>query len=114
MPNPSLSSNVGRLMRTGGAILAVLALCAGSIANAESKVTDQASAIEVAKRYTRARCTAETPCTFKARREGSQWNVWVQFTKRFAPNEMPKPYPGGHVILYFNNEGSLVRRIEGE
>jgi hypothetical protein len=75
---------------------------------------DEASAIAAAKRYTKAQCAAETPCTYKPRREGKQWNVWVQFTKRSAPDKAPRPYPGGHVVLYFDREGSLVRRVEGE
>jgi len=93
-------------------VLVVLgALSAGAAA---TQVVDEASAIEAAKRYTKSRCTAELPCTFKPRREGKQWNVWVQFTRRDAPGSKPRPYSGGHVILYFDREGSLVRRIEGE
>jgi hypothetical protein len=76
-------------------------------------VTDEASAIAAAKKYTKAKCN-ETPCTYRPRREGSQWNVWVEFTRRHAPGEKPRPYHGGHVILYFDAEGHLVRRIQGE
>ena len=43
------------------------------------------------------------------------WNVLVEFTKR-NPGEKgaPERYPGGHVLLYFNQEGQLVRRVNGE
>lgn len=73
-----------------------------SLGAVAAKIVDEASAIEAAKRYTKAKCTTQAPCAFKARREGKQWNVWVQFPKQ------------GHVVLYFDAEGSLVRRIEGE
>ena len=96
-----------------GAVLTVLLGQAG-LAFAAEAIVDEASAIAAAKRYTKARCTAETPCTFKPRREGKQWNVWVQFTKRSAPGKAALPYPGGHVLLYFDREGHLVRRVEGE
>lgn len=76
------------------------------------RVTDEASAIAVAKKYVKAQCT-ETPCHFTPRREGSQWNVMVEFTKRNAAGKLDR-YPGGHVLLYFNQEGQLVRRVKGE
>jgi hypothetical protein len=96
---------------TASAVALLVSFCsqAGS-----TQVTDEASAIAAAKRYSRARCTVETPCTFTPRREGKHWNVWVEFTKRNSPREKPQPYHGGHVILYFDGEGHLVRRIEGE
>ena len=94
------------------AFLACLGL-AGPAFGADA-IVDEASAVAAAKRYTKARCPAETPCTYKARREGKQWNVWVQFTKRSAPGKAALPYPGGHVLLYFDREGNLVRRVEGE
>jgi hypothetical protein len=96
-------------------IVLVVALFAGVGSEAGStEVTDEASAIAAAKRYTKARCAVETPCTFKARREGKQWNVWVEFTKRNRPGDKPQPYPGGYVLLYFDAEGYLVRRVEGQ
>ena len=86
---------------------------ASAVASAESgRVTDEASAIAVAKKYVKAQCT-ETPCHFTPRREGSQWNVMVEFTKRNAAGKLDR-YPGGHVLLYFNQEGQLVRRVKGE
>ena|SRR6185503_7082979 len=90
----------------------IVLLAASGVVSAE-RVTDEASAIAVAKKYVKARCTVEAPCHFKPRREGSQWNVLVEFTK---PNAYGKPdrYPGGHVLLYFNQEGQLVRRVNGE
>ena len=77
-------------------------------------ITDNASAVEAAKRYLKARCTTETPCTFKPEHEGKQWRVWVQLTKRNAASEAPRPYPGGTLILYFDAKGSLMRRLEGD
>jgi hypothetical protein len=77
-------------------------------------ITDSASAIEAAKRYLKARCTTETPCKFKPEHEGKQWRVWVQMTKRYAANEAPRPYPGGTLILYFDAQGNLTRRLEAE
>ena len=91
----------------------VLFLVGAASANESTRIADEASAIAAAKRYTKARCT-ETPCQYRARREGKQWNVWVDFTKRSRPGATPQPYHGGHVILYFNQEGQLVRRIKGE
>ena len=81
---------------------------------AAAKVVDEASGIAEASKYVKSRCTDDTPCRFKPRREGRQWNVWVEFTKRAGPGHKPRPYHGGHVILYFDAEGRLVRRIEGQ
>lgn len=85
----------------------------GAMADESTRVTDEASAIAAAKRYTKAQCT-DTPCHYRPRREGKQWNVWVDFTRRDRPGARPQTYHGGHVILYFNEEGQLVRRIKGE
>jgi hypothetical protein len=78
------------------------------------RITDNASAIEAAKRWLKARCTTETPCSFKPEHEGNQWRVWVQLTKRNSPNEAPRSYPGGTLILYFDESGHLTRRLEGD
>ena len=84
-------------------------------AHAQTKRIDSPeSAIEAAKRWTKARCNAETPCTFKPEREGSQWRVWVQLTRRRSPNAAPQPYPGGTLIFYFDLNGNLLRRLEGD
>jgi len=91
----------------------LLFLVGAASADGSTQVTDEASAISAAKRYTKAQCT-ETPCQYRARREGKQWNVWVDFTKRSRPGAKPQPYHGGHVILYFNQQGQLTRRIQGE
>lgn len=101
-------------MRSAQYVLCILVVAASVAVAAEpGRVTDEASAIATAKRYVKAQCTAETPCHFKPRREGSQWNVLVEFTKR-TPAGKPERYPGGHVLLYFNQEGQLVRRVKGE
>ena len=95
---------------------ALMGIAFGAIGSAagSSAVTDEESAIAAAKKYTKAQCTTATPCTYRPRREGKQWNVWVEFTKRSRAGEKPQPYSGGHVVLYFDAEGHLVRRIQGE
>ena len=95
------------------ASLSAIAAAVAFGANA-SGITDDASAIEAAKRYLKARCTAGTPCKFKPEQEGKQWRVWVQLTRRNAANQAPRPYPGGTLILYFDAKGSLLRRLEGD
>lgn len=100
-------------MRYARSIASIVALAASAVVWASSgRVTDEASAIAVAKKYVKAQCT-ETPCYFTPRREGSQWNVLVEFTKRNEAGRLDR-YPGGHVLLYFNQEGQLVRRVKGE
>ena len=91
-----------------------LVVLGGAWADESTRVTDEASAIAAAKRYTKAQCKAEAPCSYRARREGKQWNVFVELPKRSDRREVTNRYPGGHVILYFNPEGQLVRRIQGE
>jgi hypothetical protein len=101
-------------MRHVRAIWTIAMFAASAVAWANAgRVTDEASAIAVAKKYVKAQCTSETPCHFTPRREGSQWNVLVEFTKRNAAGKLDR-YPGGHVLLYFNQEGQLVRRVKGE
>jgi hypothetical protein len=102
-------------MRRIAHFLVGAAICAGAAIAADSTaITDEASAIAAAKRYTRSRCTQATPCEFRARREGRQWNVMVEFSKRNKPREITQRPAGGHVLLYFNQEGQLVRRVEGD
>ena len=79
-----------------------------------TEITDAASAIRAAKNYTKGRCTNETPCTYKPEHEGKQWRVWVQLTRRNSPREVARPYPGGTIILYFDESGKLLRRLEGD
>jgi hypothetical protein len=100
-------------MKVGTLLTILLFSATGTAADGSTRVTDEASAIAAAKRYTKAQCT-DTPCQYRPRREGKQWNVWVDFTKRDRPGSKPQPYHGGHVILYFNEAGQLVRRIKGE
>ena len=96
-------------------ILALLAAGATlALAQGGAGISDPASAIAVAKRYLKARCTDDTPCKFKAEREGKQWRVHVQLTRRDAPNRAPHPYPGGTLFLYFDAKGNLLRRLEGD
>jgi hypothetical protein len=96
-------------------ILAVLAIAAASGAGAESNdITDAASAVRAAKRYTKGQCPAEAPCTYKAQPDGRQWRVWVQLSKRKTGKEVAQPNPGGSIILYFDASGNLVRRLEAD
>lgn len=94
--------------------LGALAALGSAVALGADPITDNASAINAAARYLKARCTTETPCTFKPEREGNQWRVWVQLTRRSAANRAPLPYPGGTLILYFDAKGNLMRRLEAE
>ncbi len=103
------------MMRTMSRLAALACVAAASAFGAQAgRITDDASAIEAAKRYLKARCTSETPCTFKPQHEGKQWRVWVQLTKRSAANRAPHHYPGGTLILYFDAAGNLTRRLEGD
>jgi len=94
-------------------ILAALALALPAFARADSaKIADKASAIEAAKRYTRGRCTSQAPCTFRAEREGRQWRVWVHLSRR-DPERGAAPDSERYVILFFDADGALIRRVEG-
>jgi Tfp pilus assembly protein FimT len=95
-------------------ILAAFALGTSALAWSQSaKITDKASAIEAAKRYTKGRCTSQAPCTFKADREGKQWRVWVHLSKRdFERGATPESER--YVILFFDSDGNLIRRIQGQ
>jgi hypothetical protein len=88
-------------------------LAAAPCFNEAAPLADENAAIAEARKYVKGRCT-DTPCHFKARREGKQWNVWVDFTKPTGRGKKPETYHGGHVILYFDAEGRLVRRIQGQ
>jgi Tfp pilus assembly protein FimT len=95
-------------------ILAALALAAAPCAWGDSsKIADKASAIEAAKRYTRGRCTSQAPCTFRAEREGRQWRVWVHLSRR-DPQRGAAPDSERYVILFFDSDGNLIRRVEGQ
>jgi hypothetical protein len=103
-----------RRARLRGLAAAVISAASVAFAASEGRIIDGASAIDAAKRYLKARCTVETPCRFKPEHEGKQWRVWVQLTKRSSANGRPVAYPGGTLILYFGEDGSLKRRLEGE
>jgi hypothetical protein len=95
-----------------GAIAAmIVTLAVGAHA---APITDKASAVETAKHYMRGKCKPEAPCTYKAKREGRQWNVWVQLPSPAAPRQTRRSAPGGYVVLYFDADGNLLKRIEGE
>lgn len=94
--------------------IAIAVACAGAVSGVATAalILDGAAAVAEARKYVKGRCNAKTPCTFEPRREGKQWNVRVTFTKRNSAGE--KPYPDGYLLLYFDGEGRLVRRVEGE
>jgi hypothetical protein len=55
----------------------MIAATAGlNVGAGSTEITDTESAIRAAKNYTKGRCTAETPCTYKPEHEGKQWRVW--------------------------------------
>ena len=65
-------------------VAAALASSAALAGIAADRITDSAAAIQAAQRYVAGRCTAQTPCRFRAEREGPQWRVWVRLSKRDA------------------------------
>jgi hypothetical protein len=89
------------------AVLATLSCAIAASALATEPIASRGAAIEAAKRYTRARC-AEVPCKYRAEHEGRQWRVWVQLGKRSSRG------PARQIILFFDHDGNLIRRIEGE
>jgi hypothetical protein len=93
-------------------ILAAIALAAASLAaGAESNgITDAESAVRAAKRFTKGQCTAKVPCTYKAQRDGKQWRVWVKQTKAEAASAGARRT----VVLYFDSNGTLLRRLEAD
>lgn len=95
-------------------LAALIALNAAAAPDGTSAITDTSSAILAAKRYTKASCNAETPCTYRAQREGKQWRVAVKLTKRNSARSAARPYAGGEMFLYFDREGHLIRRLGGE
>lgn len=97
-------------------LFAAFAALAISVAAASesSAITDAASAILAAKRYTKVSCNAVTPCTYKAQREGKQWRVAVKLTKRDSPRGTAYPYAGGDMFLFFDSRGYLIRRLGGD
>jgi len=97
-------------------VLAVLAIAAASpgLGAETNGITDADSAIRAAKRYTKGQCTERSPCTYKALHEGRQWRVRVQLSKRKAAQETAQKIPGGSIILYFDADGNLIRRLDAD
>ena len=89
---------------------AMLLIAASSLALGVrgAPIDGPAAAIETAKRYTKGRCTAQTPCAYKPQREGKQWRVWVVRTEKGGRKDART------LVLYFDLNGNLIRRIEGE
>ena len=71
------------------------------------------AAIEAAKRYLGAECTAARPCEFAAKREHDQWSVFVQFT-RLGPKGERFVTLGGHAYLIVDKHGKVIKRLDGE
>lgn len=90
------------------AAVLLLAPALSALAAHGAPIDGPAAAIETAKRFTRGRCTVETPCTYKPEREGKQWRVWVVRTDKSGRKD-PRT-----LVLYFDLDGNLIRRIEGE
>jgi hypothetical protein len=90
-----------RFLAIAAATLAVLFPPHASAATIETRE----QAVDAAKRWMKARCTERTPCKFRAERQGKEWRVWVH------PG---KPKDPTRVILFFDRQGNLLRRIDGE
>ena len=88
----------------------VVALAAFTAAAEPTAITNAESAMEAAKRYTKASCTGDTRCTYKPERDGKQWRVWVRMTKR----EGTRSTAAGSLVLYFDRDGNLLRRLEAD
>lgn len=99
---------------TRALLCAALVAATAALAGEGSRITSKAAAIDAAKRYLKGRCNAQTPCKFRPEHEGRQWRVWVQLTRREAANRAPHPYPGGTLVLYFDENGNLIRRLEAD
>lgn len=72
---------------------------------AHAAIESPEQAVDAAKRWMKARCTDKAPCRFRAERQGKEWRVWVHPGKAKDPTR---------VILFFDREGNLIRRIDGE
>lgn len=96
-----------------GLLLVGISLSVPAIRAAEP-VNSAASATEAARRLMKARCTGETRCQYRAERDGKQWRVWVNFARRNAAHAGARPIADGYVVLYFDAQGTLIRRVEGE
>ena len=91
------------MRKTFLAALGTLAVAGPGLA-AEA-IHDKGAATAAARRYTQAVCTERKPCRYRAERQGpQQWRVWVYQGKSREPR----------VILFFDRDGNLIRRIEGE
>ena len=72
---------------------------------AQAAIESPEQAVDAARRWMKARCTDKSPCRFRAERQGKDWRVWVHPGKAKDPTR---------VILFFDREGNLIRRIDGE
>lgn len=95
---------MNRILAFGAAFAATVVVAA------DARIADAASATEAAKRYLKARCTSQAPCKFKPERDGNQWRVWVELPKRASKKDGPAP----QLVLFFDTNGNLIRRLEVE
>jgi hypothetical protein len=97
-------------------LIAIGAICAGRAigAAAAEPVGDRAAAIRAAQTYMKARCSDRTPCRFRSERDGRQWRVWVRLSERNSRGQAVYPSPGKQVVLTFDANGNLIRRLEVE
>lgn len=97
-------------------LIALGAICAGGAirAAAAEPIGDRAAAVRAARTYMKARCTDRTPCRFRSERDGRRWRVWVRMGERNSRGQTVYPSPGKQVVLSFDADGSLIRRLEVE
>jgi hypothetical protein len=82
-------------MRTYHGLLPLCLIATATARPAIAGEMTQQQAIEVATAATIGDCPQDSPCTFRAREDGSLWYVLVTFTIRNSPAQTPMPYPGG-------------------
>ena len=76
-------------------------LVAAIALSAPAAALDREGAIQKARDQVKAKCVAETPCTFDAKLDGNRWYVRVA-------------YPGGKVIFIIDQTGKIIGRMEGK
>lgn len=97
-------------------LIAIGAICAGGAirAAAAEPIGDRAAAVRAAQGYLKGRCTDRTPCRFRSERDGRRWRVWVRLGERNARGQAVYRSPGKQIVLTFDANGNLIRRLEVE
>jgi hypothetical protein len=91
-----------------------LSVAVGAASSAYASVLTQTQAVRIAKAATKKECSRSLPCTYDARRKGTRWYVFVEFTRRNSPSEPPYAYPGGHEIVVVDDQGKIVEVMPGQ